>query len=178
MNEKKVKRFDIYMCDFGTGQGSIQGGLRPVLVIQNDKLNKFSSTTLVAAITTVIKKEHLPSHVYLGQRFGLHKPSMVMFEQVKTVNQSELRSYIGHVDDLSTLNEIAYAIKKTLNIKIDTPKKSVDVRCLCPKCMEEYRKCGKYIVRRLDPFQRSKDKCIKCSRPGWDYIISERKYPC
>ena len=129
-------------------------------------------------ITTVIKKEHLPSHVYLGQRFGLHKPSMVMFEQVKTVNQSDLRSYIGHVDDVSTLKDIAYAIKKTLNIKIDTPKKTADVRCLCPKCMEEYRNCGKYIVRRLDPFQRSKDKCIKCSRPGWDYIISERKYPC
>lgn len=178
MNEKNVKRFDIYMYDFGKENGSVQGGIRPVLIIQNDKLNKYSPTTLVAAITTVVKKEHLPSHVYLGQRFGLHKPSMVMFEQVKTVNQNDLGNYIGRVDDIKTISEIAYSIKKTLGIKITIPKESLDIRCLCPKCMDEYRNCGKYIVRRLDPFQRSKDKCIRCSRPGWDYIISERKYPC
>ena len=73
MNRRKVKRLEIYMYDFGVTTGSIQNGSRPVIVIQDDRLNENSPTTVVAAITAVIKKEHLPSHIFIGRRFGLPK---------------------------------------------------------------------------------------------------------
>lgn len=84
-NISKVKRGEIYLYDFGTNEGSIQNGLRPALVVQCDEGNKASCTTVIAAMTTVIKKRYLPSHIILGDRFGLKEPSMVMLEQLRTV---------------------------------------------------------------------------------------------
>jgi len=86
-NKEKVKRGEIYLCDFGSNAGSIQNGVRPVLVVQCDEGNQASTTTIVAALTSVIKKRYLPSHIILGDKFGLKEPSMVMLEQLKTVNQ-------------------------------------------------------------------------------------------
>ena len=74
MKEKTVKRFEIYLYDFGENEGSIQSGVRSILVIQDDRLNANSPTTIVAAITTANKKHYLPSHVILGQEYGLDKP--------------------------------------------------------------------------------------------------------
>ena len=85
---RKVKRGEIYLYDFGSNSESIQNGLRPVLVVQCDEGNQASSTTIVAALTTVIKKRYMPSHIVLGDNFGLREPSMVMLEQIRTVNQS------------------------------------------------------------------------------------------
>ena len=85
--DTNVKRGEIYLYDFGTNEGSIQNGLRPALVVQCDEGNKASCTTVIAAMTTVIKKRYLPSHIILGDRFGLKEPSMVMLEQLRTVNQ-------------------------------------------------------------------------------------------
>ena len=95
---QKVKRGEIYLHDFGSNEGSIQNGIRPVLVVQCDEGNQASTTTVVAALTSVIKKRYLPSHIVLGDKYGLKEPSMVMLEQLKTVNQSELAEYIGFVD--------------------------------------------------------------------------------
>ena len=86
MKTQTVKRFEIYLYDFGAMPGSIQNGIRPALIIQDNRFNENSPTTIVAAITSVIKKERLPSHIFLGQEFGLSKPSMVMLEQLRTVN--------------------------------------------------------------------------------------------
>ena len=87
---RKVKRFEIYLYDFGENAGSIQCGRRPVLILQDDRFNENSPTTIVAALTTAIKKEYLPSHIFVGERFGLKKPSMVLLEQIRTVNQNDL----------------------------------------------------------------------------------------
>ena len=84
-NTRKVKRGEIYYYDFGNNEGSIQNGVRPVLVVQCEEGNQASTTTVVAAITSVIKKRYLPSHIILGDRFGLNKPSMVMLEQLKII---------------------------------------------------------------------------------------------
>ena len=78
MNARKVKRFEIYLYDFGIMPGSIQQGKRPVLIVQDDQFNKNSPTTIVAAFTSAVKKEYLPSHIFVGERFGLTKPSMVL----------------------------------------------------------------------------------------------------
>lgn len=111
---QKVKRGEIYLHDFGSNEGSIQNGIRPVLVVQCDEGNQASTTTVVAALTSVIKKRYLPSHIVLGDKYGLKEPSMVMLEQLKTVNQSELAEYIGFVDSEYLHRKINIGLKKAL----------------------------------------------------------------
>lgn len=174
-NTEKVKRGEIYLHDFGSNAGSIQNGVRPVLVVQCDEGNQASTTTVVAALTSVIKKRYLPSHIILGDKFGLKEPSMVMLEQLKTVNQSELVEYIGFVDSEYLLRKVNYGLKKALGLWVDKPTKHKgDIRCLCSKCLDDYKSNTDYIVRRLDPFVRVKQKCDKCQEYGYDYIIFDK----
>ena len=175
MNERNIKRFDIYLYDFGKNEGSIQSGLRPVLVIQDDRLNENSPTTIVAAITTAAKKLYLPSHVFIGQEYGLEKPSMVMMEQIRVINQTDLIRFIGHISDDYTQRLLSNAAKKALGFWNYEPKNKLSIRCLCPKCLDAYKQTGEYLVRRLDPFQKSKDSCEKCNGTGWDYVVTPRR---
>ncbi len=169
---QKVKRGEIYLHDFGNNAGSIQNGIRPVLVVQCNEGNQTSTTTIVAAITSVIKKSHFSSHIILGDKFGLKEPSMLMLEQLKTVNQSELVEYIGFVDSEYLLRKINYGLKKALGLWVDKARKS-DIRCLCSKCLNDY-KSNPNIVRRLDPLVKEKHKCDKCSNMGYDYLIYDK----
>ena len=175
MKTQTVKRFEIYLYDFGAMPGSIQNGIRPALIIQDNRFNENSPTTIVAAITSVIKKERLPSHIFLGQEFGLSKPSMVMLEQLRTVNQDELREYVGAISDPYLTKIIGRGIKKTLGMWDYAPWDKTAIRCLCPQCAESYRNTRSFIIRRLDPFQKAKDACDRCNRPGWDYVVVDRK---
>ena len=177
MNSKsrKVKRFEIYLCDFGENAGSIQCGRRPVLVLQDDHFNENSPTTIVAALTTATKKKYLPSHIIVGERFGLKKPSMILLEQIRTVNQSELLDFIGVLDDDYLIRALSRSLKKTFGLWNYNTKSKNAIRCLCSSCVHDYMENGSYIVRRLDPFQKEKYSCEKCKRPGWDYVITERK---
>lgn len=175
MKTQTVKRFEIYLYDFGAMPGSIQNGIRPALIIQDNRFNENSPTTIVAAITSVIKKERLPSHIFLGQEFGLSKPSMVMLEQLRTVNQDELREYVGAISDPYLTKIIGRGIKKTLGMWEYAPRDKTAIRCLCPQCAESYRNTRSFIIRRLDPFQKAKDACDRCNRPGWDYVVVDRK---
>lgn len=77
MKEKTIRRGDLFYCDFGNNAGSIQCGERPILVLQANDYNNNAPTVVVAAITSVVKKRYLPSHIVLGENFGLKKPSMV-----------------------------------------------------------------------------------------------------
>ena len=95
--EKKVKYGEIYFYDFGEHEGSIQNGLRPAVVIQDNKLNDHGPTTIIAAITSVTKKLYLPSHILIGEQFGLTKPSMILLEQVACVNQKDLGNFVGAI---------------------------------------------------------------------------------
>lgn len=174
-NTRKVKRGEIYYYDFGDNEGSIQNGVRPVLVVQCEEGNQASTTTVIAAITSVIKKRYLPSHIILGDRFGLNKPSMVMLEQLKTINQAELQRYIGAVDDPELLRLINNGLKKALGLWVYKPRDETDVRCLCSRCLNDYKASPDFIVRRLNPFDRKKQRCDKCSDLGYEYIVTERK---
>ena len=98
MNIKIIRRGDIFLYDFGVNTGSIQNGYRPVLVVQADDFNANAPTVIVAAITSATGKRYLPSHIIIGEGFGLSKPSMVMLEQQRTVNKDELIEFIGHID--------------------------------------------------------------------------------
>ena len=171
----KVRRGEIYLYNFGNNGGSIQSGVRPALVVQCDEGNAASNTTIIAAMTSIIKKQYLPSHIILDDRFGLKDPSMVMLEQLKTVNQSDLIEYIGKIDDEHYMKKINIGIKKAMGLWVDKPYRNpTDIRCLCVKCLEDYKNNPNFIVKRLDPFARVKEKCDKCQNLGYDYLFIER----
>lgn len=174
-SKRKITRGDIYYYDFGNNAGSIQSGCRPVLVIQANELNENSPTVIVAALTTAIKKQYLPSHIYLGDRYGLREPSMVLLEQLRTVNKTELLEYVGTVDDEHMLKVLANGIKKTVGLWVYHTYRTSDIRCLCSKCLSDYKNSRNYIVKRVDPFKRVKDKCDRCNDYGYDYFVVDKK---
>ena len=174
----RVLRGDIFYVDFGHADGSPIHGIRPAMVVQNDVGNWHSTTVIVAAITTAIKKTYLPSHVIIGPEYGLDNPSMVMMEQLRVVNQTELTRYVGTVTDERMQRRLANAAKKALGFWSYEPKDKTTIRCLCPRCLNEYKGTGAYIIRRLDPFQKEKDNCDRCNYLGWDYIVMDRKFNC
>lgn len=95
-----VKRGEIYYADLSPVVGSEQGGVRPVLIIQNDIGNKFSPTVIAAAITSRINKAKMPTHIELTAReYGLQKDSVVLLEQIRTIDKRRLREKIGNIDD-------------------------------------------------------------------------------
>lgn len=112
----RVKRGDIYYADLSPVVGSEQGGVRPVIVIQNNVGNKYSPTVIVAAITSQINKAKLPTHVELkAPKFGLPKDSVVLLEQIRTIDKKRLKDRIGRFDD-DTMKEIDDAIRISLGI--------------------------------------------------------------
>ena len=97
-----VKRGDLFYADLSPVVGSEQGGVRPVLVIQNDVGNKYSPTVITAAVTSKINKAKLPTHIELDAKsFGLARDSVVMAEQVRTIDKQRLKERIGHLDDIA-----------------------------------------------------------------------------
>lgn len=102
-----VKRGDIYYADLSPVVGSEQGGVRPVLIIQNDIGNKYSPTVIAAAITSQINKAKMPTHIELSAKeYGLNKDSVVLLEQIRTIDKKRLREKTGHLDDklMSSVN--------------------------------------------------------------------------
>lgn len=95
-----VKRGDIYYANLSPVVGSEQGGHRPVLVVQNDVGNKYSPTVIVVAITSQISKAKLPTHVEISSKqFGLEKDSVILLEQMRTVDKRRLKEKITHVSE-------------------------------------------------------------------------------
>ena len=95
-----VKRGDIYYADLSPVVGSEQGGIGPVLVIQNDIGNKYSPTVIAAAITSQINKAKMPTHIELAAKdYGLNKDSVILLEQIRTIDKRRLREKIGRIDD-------------------------------------------------------------------------------
>jgi mRNA interferase MazF len=111
-----VKRGDIYYADLSPVVGSEQGGVRPVLIIQNDVGNKYSPTVIAAAITSRMGKTKLPTHIDVyAERAGLARDSVVLLEQVRTLDKRRLREKMGHLDEEIML-EIDNAIAVSLGL--------------------------------------------------------------
>ncbi len=105
-----VKRGDIYYADLSHDVGSEQGGLRPVLIVQNDTGNKHSPTVIAAAITSQVGKARLPTHIELTtQSYGLSRDSVILLEQIRTLDKSRLRERMGKLDE-STMSKVDDAI--------------------------------------------------------------------
>ncbi len=95
-----VKRGELYYADLSPVVGSEQGGIRPVLVVQNDIGNKYSPTIIAAAITSKLNKAKLPTHIELSSReYGLEKDSVVLLEQIRTLDKTRLREKIGELSE-------------------------------------------------------------------------------
>lgn len=105
-----VKRGDIYYADLSPVVGSEQGGMRPVLIVQNDTGNKHSPTVIAAAITSQTGKAKLPTHIELEARsVGLTRDSVILLEQIRTIDKSRLKERMGKLDE-QTMNKVDNAI--------------------------------------------------------------------
>ena len=94
-----IKRGELYYADLSPVIGSEQGGVRPVLVVQNDVGNKYSPTVIVAAITSQINKAKIPTHIELNTTYGLSKDSVLLLEQIRTLDKRRLKEKIGVLDE-------------------------------------------------------------------------------
>ncbi len=110
VNNVIIKRGDIFYADLRPVVGSEQGGVRPVLIIQNDTGNRHSPTVICAAITSKMNKAKLPTHVELNaEKYGIVKDSVILLEQVRTIDKSRLKEKVCHLDE-----DIMYKIDEAL----------------------------------------------------------------
>jgi len=106
-----IKRGDVFFADLSPVVGSEQGGTRPVLVIQNDIGNRFSPTVIIAAITAQIQKAKLPTHVEIdAERYRFERDSVILLEQVRTIDKSRLTDKITHLDE-SLMEQVDEALE-------------------------------------------------------------------
>lgn len=128
MQWKKISIGEIYVADLNPYQGSEQGGIRPVVILQNDAGNYFSSTTIVASLPShVAKKENLPTHVFINSREDLEHDSIIMCEQIRTIDKSRLIRCLGRLDEYE-MEEVEEALSvrlgcfdDSLSINVDNP---------------------------------------------------------
>ena len=173
----KIRWGEIYTCDLGKMKGSVQCGVRPVLVVQTNKLNGCSPTVVVAVITSVRKREDIASHIPLETDCGLNEPSMVMLEQIRTIDKAEeLISYVGRIEDGKTIDKIKDGIRYQFQLmRKRKPIRTGYILSLCPKCRAEFFSVPENILRRVDPLQVEKEPCDKCQVGyGYDYLITKR----
>ncbi|MCQ2442825.1 MAG: type II toxin-antitoxin system PemK/MazF family toxin [Oscillospiraceae bacterium] len=115
--ETSVKRGDIFYADLSPVVGSEQGGVRPVLIIQNDMGNRHSPTVIAAAITSQMNKAKLPTHIELiDQHCGLTRDSVVLLEQIRTLDKRRLRERMGHLEG-QMMDEVDQAIAVSFGIQ-------------------------------------------------------------
>ena len=109
-----VKRGDIFYADLSPVVGAEQGGVRPVLIVQNDVGNKFSPTVIVAAITSQINKAKLPTHIeIMADDYGLSRDSVILLEQIRTIDKKRLRERIGRLDE-----ELMERVNEALTVSV------------------------------------------------------------
>jgi len=99
MNTLEIKRGDLFFADLSPVVGSEQGGIRPVLIVQNDIGNRFSPTIIACCVTSQLNKAKLPTHIELSMKYGLVKDSVALLEQLRTLDKRRLKDKIGRLDD-------------------------------------------------------------------------------
>ena len=123
-----VRRGDIYYADLSPVVGSEQGGLRPVLIIQNDIGNKYSPTVIAAAITSRMSKTHLPTHIDVyAEKVGLQKDSVILLEQIRTIDKRRLKEKMGHLDTVM-MDRVNTAI--AISFGLGTPEQDAAARAM------------------------------------------------
>ena len=150
-------RGEIYLADLGGGKGSEQRGRRPVMIIQNNVGNKYSSTVIVAALTSEIEgKAQLPTHYHIGASNGLFKDSMILLEQIRTIDKSRIIHYIGqapkkHINGIDRALGISIGLNDTVPI------------CLCSDCAKGIHRSGTFVIKKTSCTIKTKC-CALCKK--------------
>ncbi len=114
-----IKRGDMFYADLSPVVGSEQGGIRPVVIVQNDMGNKYSPTVITVAITSKLGKTQLPTHIEIGSKnVGLKTDSIILAEQVRTIDKSRLKEKIGHIEDKSIMQKIDNALEVSIGLQL------------------------------------------------------------
>ncbi|MFR3238587.1 MAG: type II toxin-antitoxin system PemK/MazF family toxin [Acutalibacter sp.] len=166
-------RGDMYYADLGKGIGSEQEGYRPIVIIQNNVGNKHSPTVIIASITSKRDaKAKLPTHYLIEAEDGLELPSIVLLEQLRTIDKRRLSSFIGHLSE-KHIQGINHALAVSVGLIESIPNKLI--LCLCRTCAENFYGSGAFVLRRVNSEQTEKDTCTYCnSRKGFDYEITRK----
>ena len=112
----EVRRGDIFIADLDPVTGSKQGGVRPVLIVQNNRGNRFSPTVICAAMTSKLGKADLPTHVWVSAKdSGLKSDSLVLCEQIRTLDKQRLGAHVGQIDEL-VLRRVEFSLRAALGM--------------------------------------------------------------
>ena len=161
-------RGDLYYADLGKGVGSEQEGYRPVVIIQNNLGNKHSPTVIIAAISSRVGvKPKLPTHYFINAEDGLELPSIILLEQIRTIDKHRLTKYIGHLS-----NDHLIGMNHALAVSIDlihATLHSLNMH-LCSACADKFRDTGAFSLRKTGT---PRDTCDYCNqRTGYGYEIT------
>ncbi|MDE7171358.1 MAG: type II toxin-antitoxin system PemK/MazF family toxin, partial [Oscillospiraceae bacterium] len=139
-------RGDMYYADLGRGVGSEQEGYRPVVIIQNNKGNKHSPTVIVAAISSKVGvKPKLPTHYFINAENGLELPSIILMEQIRTLDKHRLAKYIGRLAP-KHIRGMNHALAVSIGLTSPIPGKLT--LCLCGACADAFRGTGAFTLRK------------------------------
>ena len=179
-NFKHCKKYDIVACSLGIGEGSEQSGTRPCVIISNNKGNKFGPTIIVAAITSSYSKGKLPTHIEIDKTCGLDRDSVILCEQVRTIDKSRIKKYLGTVP-LELREKIDEALVASFEIlkKGEQDAKDCAVRIECYKDMLiKMFNChgsGCALAEIIKSYKNELNKLRKICRDNWldseDYYI-------
>ena len=162
----EYKRGGIYLAELDGGVGSEQAGRRPVIIIQNDIGNKYSPTLIVAALTSDTNvKTLLPTHYYMGSTRGLYKDSVVLLEQIRTIDKSRIIHYIGHANWYQMKE-----IDKALGISVGL--ESTSHMTLCPVCARKLHSSGAFVIKKTSRAVKKKSCRVCKAEKARNYEVS------
>lgn len=159
--DKVVYRGEIYYTDLDQGLGSEQMGFRPALVLQNDMGNRYSTTVIIAPITTYSeRKTSLPTHFILDAEAGLTVPSIVLLEQIRTISKDQLLNYVGRLKN-ARMRELTHPL--AISVGIIQPVQKQMIMSLCKVCRKQSRVPLEY---NLIPYgdKQVRETCMHCNR--------------
>jgi mRNA interferase MazF len=168
-----ITRGEIYFADLDPAIGHEQSGLRPVLIIQNPG-NRHSPTTIIAPITSA-PKQALPTHVHIEHTGDLPLDSLIMCEQIRTLDKSRLSDRITSLDR-ALMRKVDRAVCVSLAIVPQSREDKMEM-CLCHPCSQQFYESPSHYIERADPTQVEKHRCDWCGvRTGFDYVIRRKSY--
>ena len=171
---KPYYRGELYYADLGKGIGSEQEGYRPVVIIQNNTGNKYSPTVIVAPVTTNHEaKAKLPTHCYIGAESGLDAPSVILLEQLRTIDKKRLGHFVGRLNR-THLRQLNHALAVSIQLtEANVNRISI---CLCSTCAKKFSGMGAFSLQQRNHSQKTRELCSACKqRPGVGYDMIQRK---
>ena len=149
--------------------GCEQGGRRPVVVVSNDMGNRYGRTVVVVPVTTGAKPG-LPTHVRIGGQAGLKEGSIILCEQVRTIDKRRLGRHVGRLE-ARTMSLVDAALEVALGLA-----REAQIIILCPKCASSFRDAGAFALRRTDPGAPAREACTVCStKLGAEYVLMAKR---